>query len=278
MSDLTIMGVVKLLPLPGSPGYAGSFDAIIESAHHEAAIFQAAGADSLIIENYGDAPFFPNTQEPETVAAMAAVGWELRRSVNVPLGVNVLRNSWKASIAIATILRAEFVRINILTDALVTDQGIIEGQAAELQRYRKLIGGERVKIYADIYSKHAAPLAVRPLRVVAQDMVDRALADGIIVDGVDSWSPPDERDVIEVREAVPNVPIIVGSGFSEKGLHLLPLINGGIIGYGSLMDRGILPDGSRDPRAVDRLRDFVNGARSRALDMGRPRMATGAGS
>ena len=73
--------------------------------------------------------------------------------------------------------------MNVLTEAYVTDQGLIEGAAAELLRARRLIGAEHVAIFADVHVKHAAPLLPRPIRDSALDMVERGGADVLVVSG-----------------------------------------------------------------------------------------------
>jgi membrane complex biogenesis BtpA family protein len=122
------------------------------------------GCHGLIIENFHDAPFFRESIAPELVASMTVAAHEVRRATSVPIGINVLRNSWQAAMAVASVVGGAFIRVNVLTDALVTDQGIIQGCAAELSRYRAALGSE-VLIFADILCKHAAPIAARPIDV-----------------------------------------------------------------------------------------------------------------
>ncbi|MGH7161872.1 MAG: BtpA/SgcQ family protein, partial [Planctomycetota bacterium] len=60
-----VLGVVHLLPLPGSPRYAGGIDAVVARAVKDARAYAAGGADAVIVENYGDAPFFKADLPPE---------------------------------------------------------------------------------------------------------------------------------------------------------------------------------------------------------------------
>ena len=53
------------------------------------------------------------------------------------MGINVLRNDAQAAMGIAAASGASFVRVNVLSGAMLTDQGLIEGQAAELLRLRR---------------------------------------------------------------------------------------------------------------------------------------------
>lgn len=231
-----ILGVVHVQSLPGSPNYGGSLEPIVDRAIQDAEAFAEGGAQAIILENFHDYPFYPETTEPETVAGMTLVGRAVAEAVDLPLGVQVLRNSWKSSLAIAYVLGARFIRLNILTDAMVADQGLIQGAAHLALRYRKALGAESVKIFADLYSKHAAPLARRPVAVVARDMVHRGMADAIIVSGEESADPPTEGQLREVKQAVPETPVIIGSGMTPRSAALLRTADGTIFGYGAHRD------------------------------------------
>jgi uncharacterized protein len=276
-SPLALIAVVHTDPLPGSPEWRGDLDAITQKAVREARRYEKYGADAIIIENLGDYPYFLKTQEPETVAAMTVVAQEVKRAITKPLGIQILRNSWKSALAVASVVGASFIRLNILTDALVTDSGVVEGEAPFVQRYRRMIGAQDVRIFADLYSKHGAPLARSPLGVVARDMAYRAGADAIIMSGDDSWSPPDRADIEEVAAAVPNTPIIIGSGLAGATYDLLDAVNGFIYGAAALIPGATRATPREDPLCPvwmpeegdipDLLRDFD--ARARAAKSGR---------
>lgn len=114
-----VFGMIHLAPLPGSPRYQGSMAAVLGRALSDADGLKAAGVDALIVENFNDDPFFTETVDPETVAAMTLASQAVGAATYLPLGINVLRNSWRAAIGIAAVVGAKFIRINILTDALV---------------------------------------------------------------------------------------------------------------------------------------------------------------
>ena len=223
-----IISTVVLAPLPGSPKFLGDFDAVIERAVREAEELQELGVDGLIVENLGDAPYFKDRAPPETVACMARVLCELRRRVSIPFGVNVLRNCARESLGLAYAFGGRFIRVNVLTEAYVTDQGIIEGVAAELMRVRRLIGGEHVKVFADVHVKHASPLLRRDIRESALDLVERGLADAVIVTGPRTGEPPSVDDLKSVRGVAP---VLIGSGLNLENVErLLPLADGAIVG------------------------------------------------
>ena len=122
-----IIGVVHLLPLPTSPRWGGSLKAVIDRAEQEATALSAGGVNGIIVENFFDAPFSKNQVDPAVVSAMTLIVQRLMNLVTLPVGINVLRNDAHSAIAIASCVHAQFIRVNVLTGVMATDQGLIEG-------------------------------------------------------------------------------------------------------------------------------------------------------
>lgn len=258
--EKVVLGMVHLSPLPGAPRYGGSIAPVLDAALADAEAIRRGGAGGMIVENFNDHPFYPDHVEPETIAAMTVVAREVVRAAgDLPVGINVLRNDWKAALAIALAAGARFIRLNILTDALVTDQGIIQAPAHLALRYRRALGADHLLILADVYCKHGAPLARRPLGTVARDTAERGLADALIVSGEESGDPPRQEDVLEVRAAVPDVPVLLGSGMREATAEMVALVDGSVFGYHAKVD-----DVIANPVDAERVRRFVS-AVTRAL-------------
>src|SRR5215510_7935359 len=226
-SPKAVVGMVHLEPLPGSPRWAGSMKEVTRAALADAHALAEGGVDAILVENFGDVPFAPGRVDPGCVAAMATVATEIRRAVTLPLGINALRSD---ALAIATAVGARFIRVNVHTGAVVTDQGILTSGAHDTLRYRRLLGVP-VALFADVQTKHAAPLAAVPIEHEARDCVHRGLADGLIVSGEATGLPPKTSDLERVRLAVPDVPLLVGSGASpENAADLLALADCLIVG------------------------------------------------
>ncbi|MFN3335921.1 MAG: BtpA/SgcQ family protein, partial [Thermomicrobium sp.] len=124
-----LVGVVHLLPLPGTPRFTGSFATVRERALRDAEAYARGGVHALLIENFGDVPFHKEHVEPHVIAAMALIVENIRRATGLPIGVNVLRNDALAALGIAAATGARFIRVNVHVGAMLTDQGIIEGKA-----------------------------------------------------------------------------------------------------------------------------------------------------
>jgi membrane complex biogenesis BtpA family protein len=120
--ERTVIGMVHLPALPGSPRWDGSMARVVESALADARALVEGGADALLVENFGDAPFTSGRVEPATVAAMSVVAAEVRKAFpRAPLGVNVLKNDARAALAVAVAVGAEFIRVNVHAGAVLAD-------------------------------------------------------------------------------------------------------------------------------------------------------------
>jgi len=256
LPEQALIGMVHLPALPGHPGAVQSLDAIVELAVRQARLLVSAGFDAVVVENFGDAPFFATQVEPHTIAAMAVVVREVCQAVDSPVGVNVLRNDAMAAVAIASMSGAGFVRINVHSGVYATDQGIIEGQAAQTLRYRKALG-DRCAILADVHVKHAEPISTKDPALAAEETAYRGRADAIIVSGATTGRPASMDDLKTVRGAVPDKPVYVGSGATVDTVRGLLGVADGVIVGSSLKEGGRIEN---DPDPA-RVAAFVRAAR-----------------
>lgn len=232
-----IIGVVHLLPLPTSPRWGGSLKAVLDRAEQEATALASGGVDGLIVENFFDAPFAKESVDPAVVSAMSLIVQRLMNMVTLPIGINVLRNDAQSAMAIATCAQAQFIRVNVLTGVMATDQGLIEGQAHQLLRYRRELGSD-VKILADVLVKHARPLGSPNLTTAVQETIDRGLADGVILSGWATGSPPSLEDLELASAAANGTPVFIGSGANYDNIPQLIQAADGVIVSSSLKRRG----------------------------------------
>src|SRR5438093_5764285 len=229
--ERTIIGMVHLLPLPGSPRWDGSMARVVESALADARALVEGGVDAVLVENFGDAPFTRGRVEPATVAAMSVVAAEVRKALpRTHLGVNVLKNDARAALAVAAAVGAEFIRVNVHAGAVLADQGVVHSDAYNTLRDRRLLGVD-VATFDDVGGKHAAPLAPVENEQTARDHVHRGLADALVVSGPATGQATPLGEIKRVRSAVPDVPLLVGSGVgAETVSELLSLADGLIVG------------------------------------------------
>ncbi len=255
VTSLPIIGLVHLPPLPGSPGHCLDQMALEAWVLRDVQALVDGGVDGLIVENFGDAPYYPARVPPETVAAMTLLAARVRSTTDLPLGINVLRNDGYSALAIATAVGAAFVRVNVYTGARLTDQGIVEGEAHQLQRYRRALGST-VRIFADVAVKHSSALSDRSLPDEVEDTVSRGRADAIIVSGAGTGKPTAVSTLREVKQAAGPAPVFVGSGVSLESISdLAPLADGLIVGT-AFKENGVVTN----PVSVSRVRDLTRAA------------------
>jgi hypothetical protein len=249
----TVIGMVHLRPLPGSPGFRDAFQDVLEAAMRDAEALVTGGVHALMMENFGDVPFHPGRVPPHVVASMTAVAVELRKRFDVPLGINVLRNDGVSAIGIAAAIGASFIRVNVLCGARVADQGILQGIAHDLLRERAMLGAAHVKILADVDVKHSAPLGARELKDEVEDTVHRGLADAVIVSGAGTGKSTDPEKVKRVKSFAPHTPLLVGSGVTAETIREhLQFANGFIVGT-SFKAGGV----ATNPVEVERVRELM---------------------
>lgn len=247
-----VIGVVHLLPLPTSPKWGGDLQRVIDRAEQEATALASGGVDGIIVENFFDAPFPKDRVDPSVVSAMSLIVQRLQQLVAVPIGINVLRNDARSALAIATCVNAQFIRVNVLTGVMATDQGLIEGCAYDLLRYRRELGSS-VHILADVLVKHARPLGSPNLTTAVQETIDRGLADGIILSGWATGSPPSLEDLELAKAAARDVPVFIGSGANWENISKLIQSADGVIVASSLKRKGDI----QQPIDPIRVRQFV---------------------
>ncbi len=218
-----LVGVIHLPALPGSPNHSLPMSDILAGVRADAECLQHAGFDAVVVENFGDAPFFKDNVPKVTVAAMTAACLAAREAApSLALVVNVLRNDADAALAVAAVSDAVAIRVNIHTGARVADQGLIEGRAADTLRTRKALG-LRASIWADVDVKHSAALAPYPLDQDVHDLVLRGGAEVVIASGSGTGVLPDEAKLRAISELVRGCGARVGLG-SGASLATLPML------------------------------------------------------
>lgn len=244
-----LVGVIHLRPLPGSPNWGGDLTAVREQARRDAAAYRSGGIDALIIENYGDVPFTRGAVPSATIAAMAVLIEAVKAEFGPQIGINVLRNDGLSALALAAATDARFIRVNVLVGAMVTDQGLIEGDAWNVQLARRHLAPQ-TRIWADVMVKHATPVGSPSLADLADDTMHRGGAATLILSGVGTGAPTNPADFLTVRQRVPSAPLIVGSGLT---LETLPRLMA--VADGAIVATSLKTEGQVDPAKVRALVD-----------------------
>jgi membrane complex biogenesis BtpA family protein len=246
--ERALIGVVHLQALPGTPANDLDIAAITSIAVEEARQYKDAGFHGVMIENTHDRPYLKASVGPEITAAMAVIGAEVRRATTLPLGLQVLAGANTSALAVALACGASFVRVEGFVFAHVADEGLIEASAGSLLRYRRSIGAEDIRVFADVKKKHSAHAITADLDIVETAKAAEFFAvDGVIVTGVATGNPAEPDEVNAVGRTV-SVPTLVGSGVTTDNIASYSYADGFIVG--SSIKKGGLWSNPIDPEAA----------------------------
>lgn len=233
-----LIGMVHLASLPGAPRSRRTVADIARAAADEARILAKAGFDAVIVENMHDAPYV-NAHGPEVVAAMTRAALAVRDAVpDLVLGVQVLSLGHREALAVALAADAAFIRVENFVFAHVADEGLLpEAVAGPLLRYRRQIGADRIKVFADVKKKHASHAITADLSLAETVHAAEFFgADGIIVTGAFTGQPVAPADLRDARRAS-SIPVLVGSGVNAASLPAV-LRDADAVIVGSSIKRG----------------------------------------
>ena len=253
-AEKPIIGMVHLLPLPGAPGYDFyGMEAVIEHALRDAEALISGGVDGLIVENMWDLPYYVGMGvPPEEMTAQAVAARAVVEAVDVPVGINVIHNGGRVTLAVALASGADFIRVCLLTGARVWDTGEFDhGCAAELLRWRKNLGAEHIKIFADVDKKHSVAFPGIDLATHIE-WTEFYLADALIVSGKMTCAAPELEKVRRARELATR-PVLMGSGTTADNIaQFLQYADGAIVGTALKLD-GI----AENPVDVERVKRYM---------------------
>ena len=213
-----VVGVIHVGALPGTPRSSQSVAELVVSAREEAKIYRECGVDGVIIENMHDVPYLRGEVGPEIVAAMTAIGTEVKTECSLPVGVQILAGANIEAMAVAHSAGLDFIRAEGYAYAHVADEGLIQASAAKLLRYRRTIGAERVQVWTDVKKKHAAHAITADVSLgETAETVEFMGADCVIVTGSVTGQAPNIADVQEAKSHC-HLPVFLGSGISEGNI------------------------------------------------------------
>jgi uncharacterized protein len=234
----TIIAMIHVGALPGTPNNHQSVQQIIDQAISEAEIYIAANVDALMIENMHDVPYLKCQAGAEIIASMTAVSLEIRKLTRKPLGIQILAGANKEALAVAQSASLDFIRAEGFVFGHLADEGYIDSCAGELLRYRKLIGAEEIAIYTDVKKKHSSHAITSDVSL--EETISAAeffLSDGIIITGSATGKEASLDDVKTTFRST-KLPVIVGSGITDKNIETYwPYADAFIVGS-SLKENG----------------------------------------
>jgi len=252
-----VVGVIHVGALPGTPRNTQTVAELVMSAKREAKIYRECGVDALVIENMHDVPYLRGEVGPEIVAAMTAIGTEVKRESGLPVGIQILAGANVEAMAVAHAAGLDFIRAEGYAYAHVADEGLIQASAAKLLRYRRVIGATHVQVWADVKKKHSAHAITADVSLgTTAHTVEFMGADCVIVTGNVTGEAPRVADVQEAK-AHCHLPVILGSGISDDNINeFYHEADGFIVGSSFKVDG--LWSNTVDPSRVTKFMSAVN--------------------
>ncbi|MEX0325361.1 MAG: BtpA/SgcQ family protein [Puniceicoccaceae bacterium] len=227
----SLIAMIGLRPLPGSPGYGGSIQAIIDRAMEDLRQYKAAGADAVLLENSGDLPYIKPPLADEACQLVEQICSLVRMECAEPVGLQLLEAANLQAMQIAAACKLEFIRAEGYVFAHIGGAGLIEGCAGTLLRERKRLRADHVRVFADVRKKHCSHALTGDLPLGEHvRQADFFHADGIIITGPRTGAEPDIEDLQEARSAC-RLPLLIGSGLDPDNLdRFFPHADGFIVG------------------------------------------------
>jgi membrane complex biogenesis BtpA family protein len=204
---------------------------IVAAVEREAEIYRKAGLDGVALENMHDTPYLRGSVGPEIVASMTVLAQAVKAAFRGFCGIQILAAANREALAVAHAAGFNWVRVEGFAFAHVADEGVIDSCAAELLRYRKQIGAEKIQVWADIKKKHAshaitADVSLGETAAAAEFM----RADALVVTGPVTGQSPSRADLTEAKSHS-SLPVLLGSGVDVSNINqFLPVADGFIIG------------------------------------------------
>jgi membrane complex biogenesis BtpA family protein len=247
-----VVGVIHVGALPGTPASRACVGELTELAAREAALYRDAGVDAVAVENMHDVPYLRGSVGPEIVAAMSVIARAVKSEAKLPVGIQILAGANVEAIAVAHAAGLDFIRAEGFAFAHVADEGLIESSAAELLRFRKKIGADGVRVWADVKKKHSSHAITSDVTLgETAAAVEFMRADAVIVTGGVTGEPPRIEDVREAKSRC-RLPVLLGSGVNAENVSEFYDAADGFI-VGSYFKEGGLWSNAVDPSRVARL-------------------------
>lgn len=215
-----LIAMIHVPALPGTPRHQLPVSDILKQCEQEAETYRKLGVGAIIVENMHDVPYLPREVGPEITAVMTRCLEVVKSTSGLAVGAQILAGANKAALAAALAADCDFIRAEGFIFGHIADEGWLNADAADLMRYRKLIGAEHVKVFTDVKKKHSSHAVTSDLDVVETvKAAEFFLSDGVIITGTATGEPVLPAEAESVRNAT-DLPVLIGSGITPHNIHL----------------------------------------------------------
>lgn len=223
-----VYGVLHLAPLPGTPFYeANSFRSNLERATESARALDRGGAHGCLIQTADRVHGVEDECDPARLAAVSLIAEAVRvaTSPQFQIGVQIMRNATRASLAVAKLAGGSFVRMGALVGETLSWQGRVAPDPASTMAYRRTLDAWDVRVIADVASMHYRwPGGEKGPAEIARAAMN-AGADAVCLGHADEAQTLDL--VAQVREGAPSAPVYLsGHTNHENAARLVEAADG----------------------------------------------------
>jgi membrane complex biogenesis BtpA family protein len=244
-----VIAMAHIPALPGTPRYdeVGGIGKMLDCVLEDVEKLIRGGVDAIMFCNEDDRPYIFKAGI-EQITAMTAI---VTRSApkNIPFGVDFLWDPM-AAMAIGHATGASFIR-EVITGTYESDMGFWSPNAGELLRFQRNIGAQEIKIFFNVEPEFGSPIGSRPLALRAKSALVSSLADAILISGPMAGIRPDPSKFREVRESIPDTPILLNTGAKVDNLAEYFALTDGVIVGSSLKVDGYTWNKVDEQRVVD---------------------------
>ncbi len=256
--DKPIIAMLHLPAMPGRPLHdrVAGMGHLVDTVGRDIEVLQHAGVDGFLFCNEADLPYQIGVG-PEVAAGMAAVIGQVRSTVTLPFGVNLVWDPM-ASLAVARATDAVFVR-EVFTGVYESDLGVMRPDFGAIAAYREQIGAGAVALFSNITPEFASTLGTRSLAERARSATFLGV-DAILISGQLTGTSTSVRELLEAKAAVPHMPVLANTGVREDSVDEILAIADGVLVGTSLKRDGVTWNGV-DPERADRFMAAVQRVR-----------------
>lgn len=230
-----LVGAIHLAASLGYEKFPGHETALRGMQDDIDAMFRG-GLDGVLLENENDKPH-TLTIDKAAVAWLTRLALAARASTLLPLGINVQRIDWEATLAIAAAAKLDFIRLDVYVDRVKMQGEVVEVDPSAVLALRKRLGAEHVELWTDIHVKHSEILSSGSIGESAA-RAEKAGSAALLVTGARTGEPPSMEDLRAAKQGAPHRPVIIASGLNpENAARLAPHADGAVVGT-SLKDGG----------------------------------------
>jgi uncharacterized protein len=247
-----VLGMVHLGAMPGTPFYEeGSYEQTLEEAVANAVALYEGGADGCLVQTVDRVYTTGEETDPARVVGVGNIVRAIAQATGpeFQIGVQLMRNAIKASLAVAKVSGGTYLRVGALVGATLTAHGIVEANPYDVMQYRARLNAQGIKLIAEIESMHFQWWGGKPVVEVARN------AQYVGADAVSIGDPDEEKTIRmarDIKKAMPNLPVIL-AGYTnhDNAARMFAEVDGAFVG--TCLEKGGW-GGSID---IERVREYV---------------------